>query len=72
MLINQSECRKLLLSLAEKRWPDKFTGVQKKVYQYLEACLRTEAMRFVNQHPTKGKRLMISANKRKKETNELV
>jgi len=71
MLINKAECRKALLARAEQRWPNKMTSVQAAVYDYLDTVLRTEILNFVNQHPTKGKTLMIATVKRK-DPDEMV
>ena len=72
MLINKTECRKALLARAEQRWPNKMTSVQAQVYSCLDTMLRTEIINFVNQHPTKGKTLMVATVKRTKETDEMV
>ena len=61
MLINKAECRKTLLARAEQRWPNKMTSVQATVYDYLDTCLRTNILKFVNQHPSIGKTLMVAS-----------
>jgi hypothetical protein len=66
LIINKKKCQKLLLTRAEARWGQgKMTRVQAAVYLYLDTLLRGEIHKFVNQHPTKGKTLMIETRKRK-------
>ena len=71
-LINKSECRKLLLGLAERRWPGKFTRVSADVFRVVEADLRGEIQEFVNGHPTIGKTLMVGAGQLAARDNEKV
>jgi len=67
LIINKKRCQELLLIRAEDRWKRrKMTRVQTAVYQYLDTLLREEIRKFVNQHPTKGKTLMVETHKRKK------
>jgi hypothetical protein len=56
-LINKAECKRLLLGLAERKWPGKFTRVAGNVYGYLEDDLRMTIEGFIRQHPTLGKTL---------------
>ncbi len=66
LIINKKRCQDLLLTRAKDRWGrSKMTRVQAAVYQYLDTLLRREIYKFVNQHPTKGKTLMIETRKRK-------
>lgn len=69
--INKTNCRKFLLDKALERWPNgKFTRVSGDVFEWLDACLRTDMVFFVENHPTVGKTLMVG--KKEKSPNETV
>ena len=61
MLINKTNCRRALLGYADRRWPNRMKSVQSAVYDYLDTCLRTNILKFVNQHPSIGKTLMVAS-----------
>lgn len=65
MLINRTECRRLLLSFAQERWSNKFTRVSQEVFDALEATMRKGIWEIVLQHPTVGKTIMLNTHKRK-------
>jgi len=65
MLINQAECRRLVLAFAQERWPGKFTRVSQEVFDALEATMRKDIHGIVQQHPTVGKTIMLSTHERK-------
>lgn len=57
MLINKSNCKKLLLDHSSKHRNGKFTRVSANVYDHLEMVLRREILEFVRSHPSLGKTL---------------
>jgi len=70
-LLNRSECRKILLARAERRWPGRMKRVSQDVFDFLETSLRSDCDAFVHSHPSVGKTLQFATHKRKKK-NEMV
>ena len=69
--INKSECRKILLARAERRWPGRMKRVSQDVFDFLETSIRSDCVAFVRGHPSIGKTLQFKTHKRKKK-NEMV
>lgn len=69
-ILHKTNCRKVLLAYAERKWPGKFTRVRQEVYEHLERELRNSIEIFIAEHPTLGKTLSMSTHHRVKKEKD--